>query len=176
MTEKVCLVIGSHPCWEDDYKAASVKYPNHKICAVNHATELVYADYLATSHGDQVWSFLKDSKNPTPHVIAMDNDIAGDVEHKITTYSHGGSGPFAASAMIHIGFDLAVLCGCPINGSGGYATKRINTGFMWDRPEAPRIREWHRGMRSFKEKHPEYANKIRSMSGATKEIFGGIDD
>lgn len=172
----VCLIIGTNPCWKEDYDNAIKVYPDAKICVVNYAAELIKADYIATVHGDQMGLFLKNYKfGELPFQIAMDNDVAGDVKFKLNTYTHGGSAPFAAAAMIMIGFDKAIMCGCPIDGTGGYATKRFNTSFKWDNPNAPRLKTWEYGMRRFKGAYPHIADKIHSMSGMTRKIFGGID-
>lgn len=175
-----CFVIGCHPCWQDDVRGAAKKYPNAKICLVNYAVELLPGDYIATVHGDQLPEYSKlykgfwpDAKEPV--LIQRDMEPSSDIGHRIDARTHAASGSFAAAAMAMIGFDLAIMCGSPIDGTGGYAQ---STYFEndWHDGKCNRIRAWHEGMRKFKEQFPEIAAKMRSMSGATKEIFGGLDD
>lgn len=176
----VCLVIGCHPCWKNDYDTAAMKYPDHKICAVNYAAELVRADYIGTSHASYMEQFLsiqqRIHKN-TPILIARigeTTDVNGVSFYEFG--SHGGSAVFAASAMVHLGFDLAVMCGCPITGSGGYAQTIYNDNDWHVDITHPRIKKWKSGMAEFKANRPDLSSKIRSMSGNSKEVFGGIDD
>ena len=176
MAENVCLVVGCHPCYKDDMEAALKLYPDAKICAVNHATELVRADYLATVHGNHIPHFLAASSfDIDPIIIQQDNDLSGDIGKKVNIPTHGGSGPFAAAAMVLEGFDLAVMCGCPVTGTGGYAQKAY-IAKDWKQQKPDLIRKWYNAMCEYKHNHPEIAGKIRSMSGNTKEIFGGLDD
>ena len=157
--------------------AALKLYPDAAICAVNYATELVRCDYLATVHGNLVIHFLDAYQYENdPIVIQQDNDISGAIGKKLHIPTHGGSAPFAAAAMVMEGFDLVIMCGCPITGEGGYAQTRYETNLSWNNPNANRIKRWSSGMKDYKQNFPEIAGKIRSMSGNTKEIFGGIHD
>jgi len=177
----VCLVIGCHPCWEEDLTEALQVYPDAKICAVNYAAELVNADYIATVHGRSMPRFVRLHEKTWPGaklpiLIQRQSEEAMDGIHSIKVRTLATSGCFSAAAMVMLGYDMAILCGSPITGSGGYAQK---TFFLndWKVDETHnRIKCWHEGMRIFKNKYPEVGNKIRSMSGATKRIFGGLDD
>lgn len=174
-----CLVIGCHPCWRQDYEAASAVYPDHKICAVNFAVELVKADYLATCHASFIKAFLllhEVTHGGSPLIV-----YAKPVEHtdvKDVNYldlpTHGGSGVYAAAAMASI-FDNVVMCGCPIDGNGGYAQKNYVYDDWNVGGEHKRIVKWYNGMCEFAHDNPDVAKKIRSMSGNTKKIFGGLD-
>lgn len=185
----VCLVVGTHPCVSIDVDAALMKYPTAKICAVNEATALLPAAHLATCHGEKAEQFLQahdevwdDDRYPVPTLHIRDTGEAAAV--KIPAFRWdinygGGSAIFAAGVMVDIGFDLVILCGCPIDGGGGYALK-TNAGT----PHDPRlgfmhgghsmVEAWQHSIRSLKENNPDIAGKIRSMSGFTRETFGGI--
>ena len=171
----VCLVIGCHPCWKEDYLNASEKYPEHKICLVNYATNLSRGDYLCTVHGDKIKSFLKLYKHGNKlTIIQRDNEYAVNDYPKLELGSHGGSGVFAAAAMAHIGFDTVIMCGCPITGDGGYAIENKNHNYLpWIDSAHKRVKKWVDGMREFKN-NSMLSHKIKSMSGNTKEIFGGV--
>jgi hypothetical protein len=176
MAKNVCLVVGCHPCYKEDMDLALSSHPDAKICAVNFATQLVHCDYLATVHGNLIPRFLEVYEHDNdPIIFQQDNDITGAVGTKINIPTHGGSGPFAAACMVLQGFDLAIMCGCPITGGGGYAQKAY-VSKDWDRQKPSLIRKWVNGMHEYKAGYPDIANKIRSMSGNTKDIFGGLDD
>lgn len=174
----VCLVIGCHPCWEDDMRAALAIYQNAKICAANFAVELVKADYVGTVHGGILPRAIEIHKNKwgcEPIAFQRDWSEAIDIGYRIDARTHGPSGTFCAAAMVMMGYDLAIMCGSPVNGDGGYAQEE-RIGNDWCVKEShQRIRAWHNGLNDFKHKFPEVAAKMRSMSGATKGIFGGID-
>ncbi len=177
---QVCLIIGCHPCWEKDYAEAKVHYPEHKICAVNYAAELIKADYIATSHASYLYQFVNIHKRIHGTVPELYAKVLEMSELENVTYlnldTHGGSGVFGAAAMVHIGFDLAIMCGCPLDGSGGYAQTIFDENNWHVDVSHPRIRKWHQGMVEFRDTRPDLSSKMRSMSGSSKEIFGGIND
>ena len=92
-----------------------------------------------------------------------------------------GSAPFAAAAMVMLGYDIVIFCGCPMTGGGGYAfedthkSTRDDPRIGFENEQHRMIKAWHRCMRLFKEQFPDMAARIRSMSGVTQEIFGGLD-
>ncbi|MGB0818085.1 MAG: hypothetical protein ACPGQQ_04175, partial [Candidatus Puniceispirillaceae bacterium] len=45
-----CLIVGTHPCWQEDVDAALAQYPDADICGVNEAPRLINCDHLATCH------------------------------------------------------------------------------------------------------------------------------
>lgn len=184
----VCLIVGTHPSAHDDVDAALRKYPSAKICGVNEAAALLPCDHLATCHPDKLIKFLEIHDRtwegryriPTLHiqnVWAKDLTPIGcfNWQHNFG----GGSGIFAAICMIGLGFDLVILCGCPIDGGGGYAMPTHAST-----PEDPRlgdmtaahsmVQAWHNSIDAMIEHAPQVAGKIRSMGGHTKERFGGI--
>jgi hypothetical protein len=173
----VCLVVGCHPCWQEDYQAAIAKFPDAKICAVNFAGALVDGDYLATSHGECIDEYLQNAKgNPIPVVQASSKAVSGYI---LSIRCGGTSGNFAALAMALIGFDLVVMCGAPINGDGRYdkslAWVEAKYGTHWLSAEHKRAGKWQNAITETASEYPWLACKIRSMSGATKRIYGGIE-
>jgi len=187
-----CLVIGTHPDWEMDYKRALEHYPRADICGVNEAVRLINCKHLVTSHSEKIDYFMELHKKHNkgkwlPLVHLRKNPF--EREAKEIKWKHhdwlirimAGSAPFAAAVMISLGYEKVILCGCPMNGGGGYAFEDTHKGDRYD----PRIgyedsnhnmiRSWHNSMIKFKDEFPELANNIKSMSGKTKEIFGGLD-
>lgn len=185
----VCVVLGTHPCWEKDLNEALRVYPDLEICGVNEAVRLMACDHLATCHGDKIGQFIALHKrfcgdHPVPLIHFRDNDIKPESleypHHSWPVRTMAGSAPFAAAAMVMMGYDKVIFCGCPMDGGGGYAFKDTHKSTRND----PRIgfekghnmiRSWHRCMRLFKDQFPDMAAKICSMSGTTKEIFGGLN-
>lgn len=176
----ICFVIGCHPCWKDDYLEALKHYPNANICLVNYAVELMPGDYIATIHGDNLPKYISAYRRfwpqeKDPILLQADRKPTSDIGYKIDVRTHGPSGTFAAAAMAAIGFDKAIMCGSPVTGGGGYAQKTFHLN-DWQKGPNRRINAWHEGLRKFKAEFPDIAEKMRSMSGATKTIFGGLDD
>jgi len=120
-----CLVIGTHPCWAEDVSAAFEVYPDADLCGVNEAGRLTKIDHLATCHGDKIEDFLDLCDGYTPLVHFRDNDIkpeSVEVPHHVwPVRTMAGSAPFAAAAMVMLGYDIVIMCGCPMTGGGGYA-------------------------------------------------------
>lgn len=184
-----CIILGTHPCWEEDLAGALSKYPDAKICGVNEAPKLMKCDHLATCHGDKIDKFVKLHEerypdSPRPMIHLRDNMTCKQSEHidhiKWPVRTMAGSGPFAAAAMVMMGYDPVIMCGCPMDGGGGYAfddthkSTRYDPRIGYESGEHNMIRSWHRCMKLFKEQFPDMAANIRSMSGVTKEIFGGM--
>lgn len=182
-----CIVLGTHPCWQDDIHEFMDKRPHDDgfhICGVNEAGKLMPLHHLATCHSekaDHFMSMLGHQIPPKLHVRKLCRPIA--VQHPSFMWDlklSAGSANFAAMVMASIGYDLVVMAGCPMDGGGGYAFKETHRST----PEDPRIggmkadhaciQTWHRAMKKMKEELP-IVGKIRSMSGATKRIFGGIE-
>lgn len=181
----VCLVVGTHPNWKEDLIAAESHARNSglkvdAICAVNDATNLVTADYLVTCHSENLVQFLEDVGHEIEiHTRKKDEKYERWENQYVWPNSYGaGSSLFAAATMVCLGFDLVIMCGCPMNGMDGYAVKSHN-----GTDDSPRLGEedfpantlngYHRNIQIFKDECDE-ADKIRSMSGVTKQIFGGI--
>lgn len=182
----VCLVVGTAPCVYGDVEDALTDFPDAKICAVNEAVSLFESDFLVTCHGDKIEQFL------IAHDEAWGTDLPEihmkDISEATTKRNcyrwqiaiGAGSAPFAAAVMHLIGFDKIILCGCPMDGGGGYAMTHTHQGSDMD----PRfgfvdqkhnlVRVWKDQLYSFKNDHPDIAAKICSMSGFTKQIFGGL--
>ncbi|MCK5606294.1 hypothetical protein KAR91_30620, partial [Candidatus Pacearchaeota archaeon] len=164
------------------------------VCGVNEAGKLLRLDHLATSHADNIEKFLS---------VCAHNDIGFPLVHirkgnigktaplrfmgeklKVRRWDIpvlAGSAPFAAAAMVKYGYDKVIMCGCPMDGGGGYAFEDTekstldNPRIGFENSDHPMIQGWHNCMRKFKEEHPEIASCIRSMSGMTREIFGGVN-
>lgn len=183
----IAIVVGTHPCWSDDYKEAAKKYPQHDIIAVNEAVRLVKAKHLVTAHNENLQLFIDAHKEKwgclPDHVHVSDSNTSNNDIHKHVWPASvsGGSAILAAAIAIRIGYERVILSGCPLSGGGGYPFP-THKGHIYDprvgdiKSNHSLIKCWHNQMVQMKEDRPDIAGKIRSMSGFTKELFGGIDD
>ena len=190
----VCLVVGTHPCVNDDIDAALLKYPGAHFCAVNEASAIVPAHHIATCHGDKLeifikaheetWGLLTDDnlmhEPPVIHIRDMPEAKTDRECHRWETTIGAGSAPFAAAVMAAIGYEPIIFCGCPLEGGGGYAldthaSTMDDPRFGFLDANHSMVQAWHGALVAMKEQHPEICGKFRSMSGFTKELFGGIE-
>lgn len=179
----ICLVVGTHPDWVVDFDAAFKSAYEQEveiegICAINDATDLVQADYLATVHPEKISQFLSDVQHPIEihSRDKMKRPDPQDHEYVWGIKYGGGSALFAVMVMLSIGYDQVVMCGCPMNGGDGYAIRKHKGSDTDPRfgdmdASSELVQGYHRAMRNFVENSPE-AKKVRSMSGITKQIFG----
>jgi len=187
----VCAVVGTHPCWEKDLSKLRSEYGEVYICGVNEAPRLLACDHLATAHGGKIDDFIQlhrtyQPDSPLPTIFIRDNneapeEIEGVDWYKIPVRTMAGSAPFAAGAMALLGYEKVVMCGCPMDGGGGYAfndthgSTRNDPRIGYENSEHAMIKSWHMCMKLFKEQFPDVSKRIKSMSGKTKEIYGGIE-
>lgn len=177
----VCFVVGTHPCVHDDIAAAAKIFPGADVCVINDAADLIVAQHLATAHPEKLDQFLeKQPEIPEIHSRSkMKRPGARENEFIWELNTGGGSGLFAVAVMLSIGYELVVMCGCPMSGGGGYAVKKHDSTLEDPRfgelsPEHSLVQGWHGQLKRFKDENP-HAIKVRSMSGVTKKIFGGIE-
>ena len=183
----VCLIVGTHPCWEQDVEAARRIAPNADVCAVNEAVKLIKADHVATSHEGRIQLFASqhlarwgsNHQHPEFHFRSPQfKELRKDAFAWDVTVG-AGSAPFAAAVMTLIGYDMAIFCGCPMDGGGGYAMTETHKSTLDD----PRfglidknhllVQSWKVALRNMPERIPTLTKKWRSMSGYTQQIFGG---
>lgn len=187
----VVFVVGTAPCWKEDYEAARAIFPNHDVCAVNEAVRLVRAQHIATSHDGKISDFHRLHLSTWGYKKGENVDIhfrSPGLEKKESPLFYAwdvtvgaGSAPFAAAVMSLIGYDLVIFVGCPMDGGGGYAFPKEET--HKSTPDDPRfgfiggdhnlVHAWKIALRNMPERIPELCGRWRSMSGYTRKIFGG---
>lgn len=175
-----CLVVGTAPCVHSDLMRALDAFPDADICAVNDATALVEANHLATCHGAKLAQFLAARKGksiPTCHISAYERGPVHIPAYAWECRTGAGSALFAAVVMADIGYSPVILVGCPFDFGGGYAVKAVDDVPLNERMgNGKRFeRAWMRGLQNVSETLPDHAAVIRSMSGRTKDHFGGIE-
>lgn len=173
-----CLVIGTAPCWREDYEAAIKAFPQAELCAINDAAGFMKVQHISSVHGRFMKGFYNKQKALGGNAYLHKRRECGPegLPHYHWRASIvSGSGPFSAAIMAVLGYTRVIMCGCPINGNGGYAAGvNIEEIAIWNGAKPESIEKYHNAMREFKKVFPEIAERIRSMSGATQEIFGGI--
>ncbi len=165
-----CIVAGNAWCLPDDLDKALSLYPKAPIMAVNGAAKEVNAFALYSKHPERLishrWLYHQRRKfgEATVHggkpVISCPH-----VEYWWPDAYGGGGSAWDARKVAHfMGFDLVILCGCPLV-PGPYVGGHNLGGFMARRDVVDGFREaieadagWHDG--------------AISMSGWTKEILG----
>jgi hypothetical protein len=175
----VVFVVGTHPCVHDDVAAAAKKFPGSDVCAVNDATDLILADHIVTVHPEKLDQFLENHNCAEIHTrVKMKRPDPRENEYVWDIKLGGGSGLFAVCVMLAIGYEKIIMCGCPMDGGGGYAIKK-HDGTVEDprigelSNNAELVRGYHSHLKRFRDKCQD-AHRVCSMSGFTKKIFGGI--
>lgn len=177
----VCLVVGSHPCFTYDMKAAMEFFNEFDVCAINDMAGVLVCDYLATAHPEKIDQFIGNNIYNDIEIHSrskMKRPDARDNEYVWNLNTGGGSGLFAVAVMLSIGYELVIMCGCPMDGGGGYAVKK-HDGDIYDprfgdlTPAHTLVQGWHGHLKRFKEQN-SLSDRVRSMSGYTKKIFGGL--
>lgn len=190
MNGGVCIVLGTHLDAERELDQVLKIHKDAHFCAVNDATGLVPAHHLATCHGEKIEKFI-DIHERTWGIVASDYDLpfihmmdAQEAQSKRPHYRWNirigaGSAAFASAAMVSLGYDLVIMCGCPMNGGGGYSYPAREKDETMPRigdisANHNMVKAWHRSLLNMKATYPELSSKIRSVSGFTKSVFGGL--
>ncbi len=172
-----CLVAGNARCLPDDLKRAQEIFPDAPIIAVNGASREVLAFALYSRHPERFvargfewikWQFkLHDEFT----VHGCNKEKSGDLPYVdywwIDSGGGGGSAWGARKLGWLMGFDLVILCGCPLepgpyvggHGLGGVMTRQEICATMFQ--EIQEDAGWHEG--------------VSSMSGRTAELLGTPD-
>lgn len=179
---KSVLVCGLALCVMEDYEAAKKLRPNAEIILVNYVCKDLVGDYLFTLHLEQVdkmkaIALPENKKIPvlTSEAITNPRCLAfhdkADFIFKDGGFNNATSGYAAARvAADFMGYDEVILCGCPVSDkiSGyhpSYYSRKIHYG-------AGVMRKYMKNLLKYSQEFDH--DKIRSMSGYTKELFGGL--
>ena len=179
---KRALIVGSAPCVFDDLAAA----PDWPLIVINYAglrntgpiemwvslhfrllAQLV--DQRAKMGGDM--NFKAFSRIPNNVTSKITTDCGIEILPGATgRIGNGSSGLLAVMTAIDQGYDQLILCGIPLEGS-----ETLQAGDKIEKRTRGR-----RGMDAFERfRHPWVLNEklirrhVRSMSGWTREFFGG---
>lgn len=178
---RIALCLGGAACLFDDI--AAYTGPVHGVVACNDAGVHWAGNLDAwvslhpikwTRAGDDWLGQRRD--NGYPDAPLYSHDLRHAPEGTIETaycfpgQEHSGSsGMFAAKvALVDLGFDMAILCGIPMS-----PMDHFHGATHWRAgPGAGVSRLPNRYLKRWRDVPQEYRDRIRSMSGATREMFG----
>lgn len=171
------LVCGSAACLLDDYQQARDIYPAAPVIAVNDAAGAIRAAFLFSLHPRKFPGWIAAQKrlhdeftvhsSATRHVLTKmgKRPEMPWVDYWWSGVAHGGTSGWCGRRLARfLGFDLAVLCGIPLE-AGGYfngsrASKQNRSGATMAH------------YRHMVETDTAMHDGVVSMSGWTKEFFG----
>lgn len=169
------IVAGNALCLHEDLALARETYPSAPVIAVNGASRETKAFALYSKHPER-FLMLGWIRNQI-RLFGDDFTVHGGKLALSNThvdywwplaYGVGGSAWDARKMASMMGFDLVILCGCPMV-PGPYVGNHNIGGFMHRddvvlgfQKDIECDTNWHKG--------------AVSMSGFTREILGGLDD
>ncbi|WP_376696628.1 hypothetical protein [Wenzhouxiangella sp. EGI_FJ10305] len=174
------LICGSAPCLFEEFEEASAILPDAAVLVVNEAGRVIRGDHLMTQHPEKASWFRERSINPAitihtgkPRERACQPDIDVYWPDCVTLATSGGS---AIAIALRMSFERIVLCGMPMNGGDGYfsqsAMETDEPRFGLESAESDYIQAYKDRLIDFAATHPEALQRVRSLSGFTREIFG----
>lgn len=177
------LICGSAPTLLEEFDACRTRMPEASVIAINESARVIHADFLMTQHPEKAERFRKLSRKPgiivhtgKPRERALQPGIHVYWPGCVTLATSGGS---AIKIAIKMGFSRIVLCGMPMNGGDGYfsssSLERDEPRFGLEDPESDYIRGYRKALIDFIEEQPDALDKVRSMSGFTRQLFGAPD-
>ena len=169
-----CIVAGNAWCLHNDLEQARRVYPDIPIIAVNGAAREVKAIALFSYHPERFvergFEWIRRQR-----LFGQDFTVHGSrfmpdmpwVQYWHEEARGGGSSAWGARKLAKLmGFDLVVLCGCPMT-AGPYVGNHGMGGTMTQESVVEKYQqeiindtEWHKG--------------AISLSGWTKEFLGGL--
>jgi hypothetical protein len=166
-------VLGGAQCLHDDLR--DYAGPIDGVVAANAAmTETEQLDAAVSLHPQywikKGWLAAREAKGYAPAPLYTHDMRRAPYGAIHTGYAFpgqehsGSSGMFAAKvALIDLGFDIAVLCGIPMSPMPHFTGET-----HWDgASHVP-----NRYLKRWRDVPEEYTGRIRSMSGATRDLFG----
>lgn len=178
---KHALICGSAPCLHDEFNTARRKVKHAAVLVINEAGSVIRGDHLMTQHPEKALWFRERSLNEQitvhtgkPRQRASQPGIDVYWPDCITLATSGGS---AIAIALQMGFAEIILCGMPMNGGDGYfaqsAMKQDEPRFGLESPSSEYIKGYQSRLIQFTERQPEALKRVRSLSGFTRELFGG---
>lgn len=180
---KTALICGSAPVLQTDFGMASSKIERAAVIVVNEAGRVVRGDHLVTQHPEKALWFRECSLNPDitihtgkPRQRASQAGINVYWPDCVTLATSGGS---AIAIALRMGFEEIILCGMPMNGGDGYFKQSVieqdEPRFGLEPSASDYVRNYQEKLVEFAKKEPEALNRVRSLSGFTRELFGAPD-
>lgn len=190
--EKVLLAVGSAPCAYEDVHRAKALYPKAELMLINGAcTMFEDAQHILAGHTTKATEFyaarcaaFPDAKPVRVHANwamigkAPKRDFPCVTDWWDGTYSSGATSAGKAALIgLAMGFDLVILCGCPMDGSGySFEEAKVTQDVACQRMGDP-AKQDRSTIKRYREKLVSYAqttfkDRVYSMSGFTKTHLG----
>jgi len=174
------LICGSAPCLHEDFEVASAMRPNAAVLVINEAGSVVRGSHLITQHPEKAPWFRQRSLNPLitihtgkPRDRALQPGIDVYWPDCVTLATSGGS---AIAIALRMGFEKILLCGMPMNGGDGYfqgsALQQDEPRFGLESSESNYVQSYQNKLIEFTQNEPDVLDRVRSLSGFTRELFG----
>lgn len=166
------LVCGNAACLFDDVSRARSVVGDVPVIAINGAAKVIKADALYSKHPERFITFrwldgqqFHFNTTPTIHADTRAKEKPACVDYWWEGIWGGGGSAWDARKLAHyLGFDLVVLCGCPLV-PGPYTNGGGIGGYMTDKNVVQDLRD---GL----EKDSKWHTGAYSMSGWTRELLG----
>jgi len=160
-----CVIIGGGKTMWDEFEEVKALGDYDRIC-VNVAGMFIPnpVRHLFSWHAPQISAIKKFRMAEMPGDESLCHSVRQDIGIDVVWYLCGRASTSGLSAIdfaFLLGYQKYILCGVPMDASGYFYKPTINHEFF----DRFRHKEVH-------DKAQQYPNKIRSMSGFTKEIFG----
>ena len=162
-------MVGSALSMAEDLIGARITFGDVPVVAINGASREIKADFLYSHHADRLGRWVRNQARlfgPGFTVHSRNRQEYGAlpcVDHWWDVPAGGGSAWEARKVAASMGFELVVLCGCPLL-AGPYQGHKLD-GLLHDDDVAQSLFaqieadvDWHAG--------------CISMSGRTRELLG----
>lgn len=174
------ILCGSAATLIEEFELSRKHWTDAEVIVVNEAGRVIHARHLMTQHPEKALWFRERSLNPLITVHTAKNKSRA-TQAGIDVYwpdctTLATSGGSAIAIALKMGFENIVLCGMPMNGGDGYfqgsAMQQDEPRFGLESPESDYIQGYQRKLIEFSENEPEALERVRSLSGFTRELFG----
>jgi len=178
LTGRAALVAGSARGVFEEVETARSKLGRPVIYAANDVGVLLpHVDHMVSHHTSRLVHWVEIRRDPAGgsygnrNFEVHDSGLYGEMKWwhwRDLTPMMSLSGLFAAQIAYLMGCDPIVLCGCPTDDTPRFwETLKATSNVGYRKTQQTVIAEM-----GYK---PEFKKALRSMSGWTKEFFGGID-
>lgn len=153
------ILIGRGPGWLDDFEISSSLLKKYDTMAIGgNCLYKGYIDYMATYHEKDIFAYFNKRKleKLNTDYLVIHHEAKENVNIVIPYEPPSGSSALLGSlASINLSYDKIVLCGCPLEGKNDK-----------EHPYEIFRKGWIFHLSKVKD-------KVRSMSGWTKELLKG---
>lgn len=192
------LVVGSAPCLHEDVAAAKALYPDAHVMLVNGACVAIEdAEHVLSGHREKAEHFASARRAVFPNAKPWRLHANGhklDAQRKAETPSvtdfwdktmSTGATSIGKGARIGLamGYSPIILCGAPMDGTGYFPGESVAGQTI--KHDCRRVgdasQQNHRTIVGYRDKFArlaktEFAGKVFSMSGFTRECLGSPTD